>query len=198
LYAEGRRRGLSAEDACDRVQGFFARLLEKNGLSAVDRTRGRFRSFLLASFGHFLSNQRDQQRARKRGGGHSIVSLDPVRGESRYRQEPAHGETPERVFDRRWALELIDRAVGRLGEEYKRSGKSELFETLKPALGGDKASSYVELANKLGMTEGAVKTAVHRLRGRCASLVRDEVAQTVSSQEQIEDELGHLFAALGP
>jgi RNA polymerase sigma-70 factor (ECF subfamily) len=196
LYAEARRRGLSAEDAGDRVQGFFARLLEKNDLSAADRARGRFRSFLLASFGHYLSNQRDLERARKRGGGRAVVSLDPVQGESRYGNEPAHEQTPERVFDRRWALALIDRALGRLCEEYTRSGKSLLFETLKPALAGDRASSYVELAAKLGVTEGAIKTAVHRLRGRCASLIRDEVAQTVSSEEQIEDELAHLFAAL--
>jgi RNA polymerase sigma-70 factor (ECF subfamily) len=196
LYAEARRRGLNVEDASDRVQGFFARLLEKNDLSAADRSRGRFRSFLLASFGHFLSNQRDHERARKRGGGRSIVTLDPAQGESRYGQEPADEQTPERVFDRRWALELIDRSIGRLSDEYAHLGKSELFETLKPALAGDRASSYVELADKLGMTEGAVKTAVYRLRGRCASLIRDEVAQTVSSPEQIEDELGHLFAAL--
>jgi RNA polymerase sigma-70 factor (ECF subfamily) len=196
LYAEARRRGLGAEDAGDLVQGFFARLLEKGDLAAADRTRGRFRSFLLAAFGHFLANERDRRHARKRGGGRRIVPLDPAEGESRYGQEPSHEDTPGRIFDRRWALALIDRALGRLKDECERGGKGALFETVKPALAGDRAASYAELAQSLGMTEGAIKTAVHRLRARCAALIREEVAQTVSSPEEIDEELGHLFAAL--
>jgi RNA polymerase sigma-70 factor (ECF subfamily) len=196
LYAEARRRGRSAEDASDLVQGFFARLLEKNDLAAADPTRGRFRSFLLAAFGHFLANEWDRQHARKRGGGRKAVPLDVAEGESRYRREAAHDETPERIYDRRWALSLIDRALARLRDECARAGKAALFETLEPALSGNRAASYAELAESLGMTEGAVKTAVHRLRTRCGAIVREEVAETVSRPEEIDEELGHLFAAL--
>jgi RNA polymerase sigma-70 factor (ECF subfamily) len=196
LYAEARRRGRSAEDASDLVQGFFTRLLEKNDLAAADPTRGRFRSFLLAAFGHYLANARDSQQARKRGGGRKPISLDVAAGESRYCREAVHDETPERIYDRRWALSLIDRALVRLRDECARAGKATLFETLEPALAGDRAASYGELAESLGMTEGAVKTAVHRLRSRCGAIVREEVAETISRPEEIDEELGLLFAAL--
>jgi RNA polymerase sigma-70 factor (ECF subfamily) len=196
LYAEARRRGLSPEDAQDRVQGYFARLLEKDGLAQADQARGRFRSFLLASFGHFLANEWDRNRARKRGGGRAAVSLDAAALESRFAHEPVHPDTPEAIFDRRWALALIDRALDRLREECARTGKAGLFEVLKPALAGDRAAPYAELAVELSMTEGAIKTAVHRLRARCAALVRAEVARTVSRPDDVDDELAHLFAAL--
>jgi RNA polymerase sigma-70 factor (ECF subfamily) len=196
LYAEGRRQGLCPEDARDRVQGFFARLLEKDGLAGADQARGRFRSFLLAAFHHFLANEWDRQRARKRGGGRPLVPLAQDAGEARFAHEPLHVETPERVFDRRWALALIDRALHRLCEECERSGKGKLFEVLKPALAGDRGASYADLGGSLEMSEGAVKTAVSRLRARCAALIRAEVAQTVSGPEEIDEELAHLFSAL--
>jgi RNA polymerase sigma-70 factor (ECF subfamily) len=196
LYAEGRRQGLCPDDARDRVQGFFARLLEKDGLASADQARGRFRSFLLAAFNHFLANEWDRQRARKRGGDRPLVSLDQAAGEARFAHEPVHAETPERIFDRRWAVALIDRALHRLCEESERSGKGKLFEVLKPALAGDRGVSYAKFAGGLGMSEGAVKTAVFRLRSRCAALIRAEVAQTVSGPEELDEELAHLFSAL--
>jgi RNA polymerase sigma factor (sigma-70 family) len=197
LYAEARRRGLSPEDAGDRTQAFFARLLEKGDLAAADRQRGRFRSFLLASFGHFLSNQWDRERAAKRGGGR-VVTIDAAKVESRYALEPSHEATPERLFDRRWALTVIDRALGRLREESQRQGKAEQFDALKGALAGDRGTPYAELAQRLGTTEAAVKTAVCRLRGRCRELIREEIAQTVASPEDVDEELRALFAALAP
>jgi DNA-directed RNA polymerase specialized sigma24 family protein len=198
LYAEARRRGLAAEDAGDRVQGFFARLLEGDGLAVADRTRGRFRSFLLAAFGHYLANEWDREHARKRGGARRIASLDSDACESRLRREPAHEATPERIFDRRWALALIERALGRLESEYALAGKAAVFAALKPALGGDRGIPYADLARTLGISEGAVKVAMHRLRARCGRAIRDEVAQTVGSPEEVDDELRLLFAALEP
>jgi DNA-directed RNA polymerase specialized sigma24 family protein len=197
LYAHARRRGLHAEDARDRTQAFFARLLETDGLAVADPGRGRFRSFLLAAFGHFLANEWDRERAARRGGGRPALSLDVAAGESRYRLEPADEATPERIFDRQWALTVLDRALERLRDEYHRGGKGDLFDALKPALAGDRGTPYAEVAGRLGMTEGAVKVAAHRLRGRCRDLVRDEVAQTVGAPDEVDDELRHLFAALG-
>jgi DNA-directed RNA polymerase specialized sigma24 family protein len=198
LYAYARRRGLDAEAAGDATQGFFARLLEKGDLAVADRTRGRFRSFLLAAFGHYLANERDRERALRRGGGRPTLSLDFDAGESRYGLEPADEATPERIFDRRWALTLLDRAFARLRDEYGLAGKGDLFEALRPALAGDRGAPYVEVAARLGMTEGAVKVAAHRLRSRCGEVIRAEIAETVGSAEEVEDELRQLFAALGP
>jgi RNA polymerase sigma-70 factor (ECF subfamily) len=197
LYAEARHRGLSADDASDRVQGFLARLLEKDGFAAADRTRGRFRSFLRAAFEHFLANEWDRQQARKRGGRQRIVPLDQALGESRFSHEPTDPETPEKIFDRRWALALIERAMDRLREECRSAGKETLFETLKPAIAGDRAVSHAKLAAALKTTEGAVKSAVYRLRARSADLIREEIAHTVSSPDEVDEELAHLFAALG-
>lgn len=197
LYAFARRRGLDAEEARDRTQGFFARLLETEGLAAADRSRGRFRSFLLASFSHFLANEWDRRRARKRGGGRPTLALDFASGESRYGSEPSHDATPERLFERRWALALLDRALGRLEAEYRAAGKADLFDALRPALAGDRGTPYAELAARLGTTEGAVKVAAHRLRGRCREAVRAEIAETVATEADIDDELRHLFEALG-
>jgi RNA polymerase sigma-70 factor (ECF subfamily) len=197
LYAHARRRGLSRDEAQDRTQAFFARLLETGDLADADRTRGRFRTFLRAAFDHFLSNARDFDRALRRGGGRPLLSLDIPLGESRLGLEPADTETPERIFDRRWALALLDRALNRLRDEYHFAGKAALFEALRPALAGDRSTSYAEVAARLQMTEGAVKVAVHRLRARCRDLVRAEVAETVGDPEDVDDELRHLFAALG-
>lgn len=198
LYAEARRRGLRAEDAGDRVQGFFARLLDTNGFAVADPVRGRFRSFLLAMFGHYLANEWDREHALKRGGGTRIGSLELGMGESRYQAEPVHESTPDREFDRRWALALIARALGRLRAEYQERDRADLFDALCPVLSGDRGATYAELGARLNMTEGAVKVAVHRLRARCGVLIRDEVAHTLDRPEEVEEELKLLFAALGP
>jgi RNA polymerase sigma-70 factor (ECF subfamily) len=196
LYAHARSRGLSVEEASDRTQGFFARLLEKDDLADADPDRGRFRAFLLTAFRHFLANEWDRERAQRRGGGRPNLSLDFTSGETRFRTEPSHEMTAERNYDRQWALTLLERALGRLREEYQCAGKLGVFDALKPALAGERSSPYAELATRLGMTEGAVKTAVHRLRSRCGEILRDEIAQTVTSADEIDDELKLLFAAL--
>jgi DNA-directed RNA polymerase specialized sigma24 family protein len=197
LYAHARRKGLSTEEAEDRTQGFFARLLDKDDLAVVDRSRGRFRSFLLTAFSHFLANEWDHERAQIRGGRKRRLSLDVQSGESRFVVEPSHITTAERIFDREWAVTLLDRALARLRDEYHDAGKGELFEALKPTLAGERGSPYAEIGERLGIREGAVKVAAHRLRARGRELVREEIAQTVASPEEIDDELRLLFSALG-
>ena len=199
LYGFLRSRGFSAEDAQDLTQAFFARLLEKHALRHADPSRGRFRSFLLASLKNFAANERDREIAGKRGGGAPMLSLEIESAEGRFQMEPPTDETPERVFDRRWALTLLDRVMLRLQAEMTaRSEKSSAFDRLKTYLTGDQPQlSYAETASELGMSEGAVKVAVHRLRKRFRDLVRDEIAHTVSSPEDIEDELRHLWSSVG-
>jgi RNA polymerase sigma-70 factor (ECF subfamily) len=198
LYSFVRHQGYSAHDAQDLTQGFFTRLLEKNFLDDVHRERGRFRSFLLAALKHFISNERDRARTAKRGGGQSHVHWDAQDAESKFRAEPATKLTAERIFDREWALSVLERSLLRLERNYQRAGKTELFDQLKPTLGKEKAdASYAELAAKLQMSEGAVKVAVHRLRRRYRDLLRAEIAQTVADPEEIEQELRDLLAALG-
>jgi RNA polymerase sigma-70 factor (ECF subfamily) len=198
LFAYARRRGLDSSDAADLIQDFFAHLLEKEAIGAADPQRGRFRSFLLTSLANFLANQRRRERADKRGGGQTLVSIDQADAETRYRLEPVDLDTPERLFERRWALTVLDRAMNRLRDDYVQSGKSELFERLSPyvgASGGD--VSYGDVAKALDMTEGAVKTAVHRLRRRLRESLREEIAQTVETSDEIDDELRGLIASLG-
>jgi RNA polymerase sigma-70 factor (ECF subfamily) len=199
LYAFARRQGFHAEDAEDIVQGFFASLLEHNGLARVDRAKGRFRSFLLASLRHYISNFRDHRTAQKRGGGQELVSLDAAAAEERYHLEPADdGLTPERAFDRQWALALLDRALGRLRDEHAAADKTAHFAALQETLTGDRvAGGYAVLGAKLHMSEGAVKVAVHRLRQRYRDILREEVAATTSSPGEDEDELKTLLDALG-
>lgn len=199
LYGFLRSRGSSAEDAQDLTQAFFARLLEKHALRHADPSRGRFRSFLLASLKNFAANERDREIAGKRGGGAPMLSLEIESAEGRFQMEPPTDETPERVFDRRWALTLLDRVMSRLQAEMTaRSEKPSSFDRLKIYLTGDVPHlSYAETASELGMSEGAVKVAVHRLRRRFRDLVRDEIAHTVSSPEDIEDELRHLWSSVG-
>lgn len=196
VYAYVRRRGHDHHQAQDLTQAFFARLLEKNDLAAADRTRGRFRTFLLTACQHFLANQHDYEMAKKRGGGRSPVRLDFADADHRYAHEPAHDDTPERLFDRRWALDLLDRALAELRDEYEGSGRAKLFDALKGTLTGG-AEGYAELADRLGMTEGAVKVAVHRLRQRYRDRLRAAIAETVEKPEDVDDEVRDLFAALG-
>lgn len=197
LYAYLRRRGHNAEDAQDLTQGFFTYLLEHHALQVVDQTRGRFRSFLLAALSHYVANARDRDRAKKRGGTSVRVSLDQYTAEGRYVCEPADRWTPENVFDRNWALTLLDRVLARVRDELHAEGKGELFEHLNMFLTGDRVDvSYRELGGRLGMTEGAVKQAVHRLRRRYRDVLYDEVGRTVSAADEIELELQYLMAAV--
>jgi RNA polymerase sigma-70 factor (ECF subfamily) len=197
LYVFVRRQGYRPEDAQDLTQAFFAKLLEKNYVGDADRMRGKFRSFLLTSLKRFLSNERDYARAQKRGGGRPVMSLDFESAETRYVHEPADRMTPERLFERRWALTLLDRVLRRLHDEYAAAGKLPLFERLKQFLTAEKgATRYGEVAQQAAMTEGAVKVAVHRLRKRYRNLLEDEIAQTVSHVEDVQDELRQLFATL--
>jgi RNA polymerase sigma-70 factor (ECF subfamily) len=197
LYAFVRRQGRAPHDAQDLTQEFFARLLEKNYLDDVRRERGKFRSFLLASMKHFLANEWDRARAQKRGGANAHVPIDTQSAETRYGLEPSHDHTPEKLFERRWALTLLDNVLARLREEFVASGKAEQFDQLKVALTADKrAVPYAELGARLRISQGAVKVAVHRLRARYREVLRAEIANTVASAADVEQEIRHLFAAL--
>ncbi len=197
VYAFVRRRGQQVEDARDLTQEFFARLLEKDYLEAVDRERGRFRTFLLTAVSHFLSNERERACAQKRGGGQTVLSLDFESGEERYQHEPADHWTAEKIFDRRWALTLLDQAVAALKQEYAQADKSLLFEELKVYLTGDSGAPIYEVAAaKLEMSPGAVKVTVHRLRQKYRETLRQLIAQTVAAEEDIDSELQVLLTAL--
>jgi RNA polymerase sigma-70 factor (ECF subfamily) len=197
LYAYVRRSGYPADEARDLTQAFFARLLEKRYLRAADADRGRFRSFLLTTFRRFLSKERHRAGALKRGGGRVMLSLDFEQGESRFRLEPATDVTPETIYERRWALTLLDRVMSRLRVESERTGKGDTFDRLKAFLTGeDAAPGYREVAAAMETTEGAVKVAVHRLRRRFRDLLLAEIAQTVTAPEDAEEELRHLFEAV--
>jgi RNA polymerase sigma-70 factor (ECF subfamily) len=198
LYAFIRRQGTPPQDAEDLTQGFFAHLLSKEALSGVGREKGRFRTFLLASLKHFLADARDRARAQKRGGGQMPVSLDGCAAEERYAMEPLDELSPDRLFDRRWALAAIEQALARLAAEYAAGGKGALFAELKPLLtSGGGARSYAEIGALFGMSEGAVKVAAHRLRQRYRAALRAEIAETVESDSEIDAELRHLLDALG-
>ncbi|MFN0009876.1 MAG: RNA polymerase sigma factor [Planctomycetota bacterium] len=197
LYAFVRRRGHDAEDARDLVQGFFARFLEKADLGSLDPARGRFRSYLLASMLNWLSDEHGRASARKRGGGVAPISIDFDVADERYRVDPGHDLTPERLFERQWALALLDLSLARVEREYAATGKKELFEALKPALQGrSRDVPLSEIAARLGITEGAVKVAAHRIRHRFRDALRSEIAETVTTVEEIEEEIQDLFRAL--
>jgi DNA-directed RNA polymerase specialized sigma24 family protein len=197
VYAFLRRKGRSAEDAGDLTQGFFARLIEKDVLAAADPNRGRFRSFLLKSVQHFVANQDDHDRALKRGGGAFAVPLQVDDAEGRYRLEPSHDTTPERLFERRWAVALLECVLARLRQQSAKGGDATAFDRLKVFLGGPlPEDSYAAAASDLGMTEAAVKVAVHRLRSSYSRLLREEIGRTVESSIEVEDEIRQLFAAL--
>lgn len=195
LYAYVRRQGRSPHDAQDLTQEFFARLIAKDWLGAVARERGRFRSFLLAAMKHFLANEWDRAQAQKRGGGAECFSIDETTAEGRYLHEPADIASPEKLFEQRWASALLDQVLARLREEMTAGGKAAQFDVLKGCLAGEKPQ-HAALAAQLGMSEGAVKVAVHRLRDRYRALIRAEIAQTVADPAEVDDELRHLFAAL--
>ena len=198
LYAFVRRHGHGPHDAQDLTQEFFVRLLEKDYLGDVDRSKGKFRSFLLAALKHFLSKERARAKTLKRGGGRTLLPLDTLSAEDRYRREPEDNATAEKLFERRWALTLLDRVLTRLSEEYETTGKRAMFEQLQGCLTGDSdLLPYAELAARLGTTEGAVKVAVHRLRRRYRGVLREEIAQTVADPAEIDDEIHQLFSALG-
>jgi len=197
LYAYVRRRGYGEHDAQDLAQGFFARLVERNYLEAVGRQKGKFRSFLLAALNHFVSDEWDRARAEKRGGRETFISLDDQTAEDRYRQEPADELSPERIYERRWAMTLLDQVLRQLEAEFAATGRLRLFEQLKVFLLDEKGvGSYAETAARLEMTEGALRVAVHRLRQRYGELFRDEIAHTVASPDEIEDEVRHLLSVL--
>jgi len=195
LYAYLRRRGYSADQAQDLTQEFFVRVLEGRYLDRADPEKGRFRSFILTSLKFFVADEEDRHRAYKRGGG-MVVPLEFSSGEERYQREPAHDETPERIFERRWALSLIDRVIEKLREEFVHHGHLEHFERLKVFLLGQSDAPYAELAREMNTSEGALKVAIHRLRKRYRELFREEIADTVADPAQVESELRFLATVL--
>jgi len=197
LYAFVRRLGVSRDDAGDLVQGFLADLIERHDLAVADPHRGRFRSFLCAACAHYLAHERNHDRAAIRGGGRQLITIDVALAEVRLAGDLAHEETAERLFERRWAMDLLGLVLARLEAEAARSGKSELFARLRPMLEGeDRGESYREVGMAVGLSEGAVKVAAHRLRARYRELLREEVARTVADPADIDGELADLIAAV--
>jgi RNA polymerase sigma factor (sigma-70 family) len=196
LFAYLRWRGYDVPQAEDLTQAFFERLLQGNGLASVDPAKGRFRSFLLASLKHFLANEWDRAQALKRGGGVQFIAFDAIPPEKRQRLEPTDDLSPDKAFERQWALTLLDQALARLRKEYAAAEKEALFGALIGYLTADSpAASQSETARCLGMSEGALKVAIHRLRRRYREVLRDEIAQTVASPGEVDEELRQLFAA---
>ena len=197
LYAYLRRQGNDAHQAEDKTQAFIAFLLDKHGLRLADPKRGRFRSFLLTSLKNFLSNERARAAAQKRGGGRKILSLDVENAERQYALRPREELSPEKLFARAWALTVLDRTMDRVRAEATTARKQKVFDRLKVYLTADKSSvPYGEMAGELNMSEGAIRVAAHRLRRRYRELLRDEIAQTVTTEDQIDDEIRDLFVAL--
>jgi len=199
LYAFVRRLGHAPHDAQDLTQEFFTRLLEKNYLKSAEREKGRFRTFLLVALKRFLANEWDRRHTQKRGGFSPVVSIDQELAESRFASEPAHNLQPDVLFDRQWAMTLLERTMSRLHEEYVATGRAKLFEFLRGCLAKDESAlPYAEIAARLNLTEAAVKMAVQRLRVRYREILRAEIGDTVASSEEIEEEIRHLFASFGP
>jgi RNA polymerase sigma factor (sigma-70 family) len=197
LYSYVRRRGHGPADAEDLTQGFFARLLRLESLTQVRRERGRFRAFLLAALKHYLADERDRERAAKRGAG-LLEALNARDAETRYQCEPIDpAVTPDQAFDRAWAMALLDRVTATLQQDYVDAGQRQLFETLSFCLTGSRSEvPYAELSFRLGMNEPAVRVAVHRMRKRYRDILREEIARTVSEPEEVDDELSHLRQAI--
>ena len=197
IYSFVRREGRTIEDAQDLTQGFFARFLERRDLNTVRQEKGRLRSYLLVSLKHFLVNERQRAMSIKRGEGKALVSLEELQARERNEPEPADFLTADRIFERRWALTVLDQVLRRLGEEYRGSGNDRLFDRFKELLADEPArSSQAKIASELGMTENAVKQAFHRFRKRYREILREEIAHTVAVPGDVEDELRHLVAAL--
>ena len=195
LYAYLRRRGYPTDQAQDLTQEFFVRVLEGRYLDRADPEKGRFRSFILTSLKFFVADEEDRQRAHKRGGG-VVVPLEFSSGEERYQREPAHDETPERIFEQRWALSVLDRVVEKLRNEFVQHGRPEHFERLKVFLLGRSDTPYTALAREMNTSEGALKVAIHRLRKRYRDLFRQEIADTVADSAEVESEIRYLAAVL--
>jgi DNA-directed RNA polymerase specialized sigma24 family protein len=199
LYAYARRVGNNPSDAEDLTQGFFTRLLEKDYLTLAAPEKGRFRTFLLMLFKRFMANEWDRAHAAKRGGFAPAVPIDQVLAEDRLAAEVSHEVTPEVLYDRQWARTLLEQTMRRLQQEYVESGRAQLFENLRNCLAREEeAPAYADIAARLKLTEAAMKMAVQRLRRRYREILREQIAETVSSPEEIEEEIRHLFAAFGP
>jgi RNA polymerase sigma factor (sigma-70 family) len=195
LYSFVRRKGISRTDAEDLTQSFFEFLLEQQGFNAADRQRGRFRTFLLAALTNFLNNHWRERAAKKRAIDRKTVSLqiDFAEGEQKYQFEPSHELSAEKVFERSWAITILQETFGELRQSYVGSSKARLFELLSPYLSGEDPPSYREMAAELAITEGALKVAMHRMRGRTKTILRRRVGETVESEDQIDDEIRELF-----
>lgn len=196
LYAYVRRRGHNKEDAEDLTQAFFARLLEKNFPAGLDSEKGKFRAFLLASLKHFLANEWDKSQRQKRGGGETHLSLDWQTADTQFQVAATNEPSPDKAFDREWALALLAKVIERLQKECESDGKAKLFAQLKMFLtAGKGGTAQAEVAKALGMEEGAVRVAIHRLRKRYRELLRDEIAQTLSDAADVDEEMRALFGA---
>jgi RNA polymerase sigma-70 factor (ECF subfamily) len=198
LYSFARRAGHSPPDAEDLTKGFFARLLEKDYLKAAASDKGRFRTFLLVAIKRYMANEWDRQHAQKRGGFAAVVPIDQDLAETRFASELTHHLSPDVLFERQWAMTLLDRTMTQLQQEYAASGRAELFDCLRRCLAKDESAlPYTEIASRLKVTEASIKMAVHRLRVRYREILQHEIAQTVSTHEEIEEEIRHLFSAFG-
>ena len=198
LYAFIRRRGHAEHDAQDLTQGFLTRLLQRRAFRAVAPDRGRFRSFLLSSLNNFLKDHHDWEQAQKRGGGKITISFDAQEAEQRYLLEPVHLESPEKLFERRWALQLLDTALARLEQEFTASGKRNLFEQLRGSIvDGGLDGTLGDVAVRMGMSEEAVKKSVQRLRQRYQEVIREEIGRTVATVGEVDEELRYLWSVLG-
>jgi len=196
LYAFVRRKGFSRSEAEDLTQGFFTDLLEKNRLQSAEPSRGSFRSFLLTSLSNFIANQWRAESAQKRGGGQTILSIDYEQADNRYAGQPSDDLTAEKIFERNWALSILEQTLSAVGQQYEQSGKRELFDALKGYLTGYDNVPYAELAETTGMRENAIKVAVHRLRQRYGQQLRLQIAKTVRDPADVDQELHSLFQAL--
>lgn len=196
-YAFVRRSGVPADKSLDLTQAFFVKILEKGYFRDARPDRGRFRSYLLGCLRHFLSNERDAERALRRGGGHRHIRLDAEAGERLYQLEPADEMTPERIFERRWTMAVLDEAMARVARRYAESGRGALFAHLKGTITGDEDLSYRELASTLETTEGALRVAVHRLRKDYGAALRTTIAETVDRPEEVDDEVRYLLEVVG-
>lgn len=195
LYAYVRRRGYSPDDAQDLTQGFFAFILQRNAIANVSPEKGKFRAFLLASLNHFLAGEWDKAHAQKRGG--QVIAMDLTSAETRFARLASNDTAPDQLFEQQWALTLLEDVYQQLRRDYEQDGKAALFDALRFSLTGTKGEeSYADIARRLGMNEGAVKVAAHRLRQRYRVLLRQHIAETVSGPEEVEDELRYLFQVL--